>query len=157
MFKINRKVEYALIALRHIGRAPDQLISAKEICDSYKTPFDTTSRVLQIMAQNGILKAEYGAHGGYQIMKDLSKITFLELTEMIVGPIKIANCFNSSYSHCELTSSCNVIAPMLNLNDKMSELFKTITVQELIESRHHGQQTIKEKHTEKFHADAATR
>ena len=155
MFKINRKMEYALIALRHISQSPTERISAKEICDVYKTPFDTTSRVLQIMAQNGILKAEHGAHGGYQIIKDLSKMTFLELTEMIVGPIKIANCFHSSYSQCDLTASCNVIAPMLNLNERMSNLFKTISVQELIESRHHADRAIREKYTEKFPASVS--
>ena len=157
MFKINRKIEYALIALRHMSQAPEELISAKEICDTYKAPFDTTSRVLQIMAQNGIVRAEHGAHGGYQIIKDLSKITFHELTEMIVGPIQIASCFHGSYSQCEITACCNVIAPMLNLNERMSSLFKTFSVQELIESRHHGDRSIKEKYIEKFPSAAVNK
>ena len=154
MFKINRKMEYALIALKHISHAGERLISAKDICDVYKTPFDTTSRVLQIMTQHGILKAEYGAHGGYQLIKNLSEITFLELTELIVGPVKIANCFHSKYSHCDITASCNVIAPMLNLNERMYELFKTISVQELLESRHQGDRLIREKYQQKLHSAA---
>lgn len=64
MFKINRKIEYALIALKHMShKKPGQLTSAKEICDIYRTPFDPTSRVLQILSQNGILQAEQGARG----------------------------------------------------------------------------------------------
>ncbi|HOW36186.1 MAG TPA: Rrf2 family transcriptional regulator [Candidatus Omnitrophota bacterium] len=146
MFKVNKKVEYALIALKHMSSAyPGKLISAKDICDTYKTPFDTTSRVLQIMAQRGILKAELGAYGGYQIQKDLSRITFLELTEMILGPVEIANCIHDGRSPCDLASGCNVIAPMLILNSKMVELFKTITVRDLIDSKHHAAKTIKEK------------
>ncbi len=146
MLKINRKIEYALIAIKHMRHAyPGQLISAKDICDTYKTPFDTTSRVLQIMVQHGIVQAEHGAHGGYQIVKDLSKISLLELVNMIEGPVEIANCFHGNYSHCELTADCNVISPMLNLNARMSELFKTITIRELIESRHSGDKAIREK------------
>ncbi len=65
MFKINRKIEYALIALKYMShKAPGQITSAKEICDMYNTPFDPTSRVLQIMAQHGIVQAEQGAKGG---------------------------------------------------------------------------------------------
>ena len=149
MFKINKKVEYALISLRHIRNSTQELISAKEICDTYKAPFDTTSRVLQIMAQKGILKAEHGAYGGYQLVKDLSKVSFFDLIVMIVGPLKIANCFHGSHSQCDITAGCNVIAPMLTLNEKMSDLFKTINVEELINSKHHRDKIIKEKYIEK--------
>ena len=128
MFKINRKLEYALIALRHMSaKAPGQLTSAKEICDIYKTPFDPTSRVLQIMAQHEIVRAEQGAHGGYQILKDLKKVTLQDLTQIIEGPIEIVNCFHGNYSHCDITSSCNVISPMLNLNERLSSFFNFLS------------------------------
>ncbi len=146
MFKVNRKLEYALIALRHMsGKAQGQLTSAKEICDLYHTPFDPTSRVLQIMAQHEILHAEQGAHGGYQVIKDLSKVTIFDLTQMIEGPIQIVNCFHGNYSHCDITSSCNVIAPMLNLNEKIASFFKTINVRELVASRNQGEKQIRLK------------
>jgi Rrf2 family transcriptional regulator, nitric oxide-sensitive transcriptional repressor len=146
MFKINRKLEYALIALRHMStKAPGQLTSAKEICDIYHAPFDPTSRVLQIMAQHEVVRAEQGAHGGYQIMKDLSKVTLGELTEMIEGPMQIVNCFHGDYSNCGITASCNVISPMLNLNERITNLFQTINVQELIQSRNQGEKQIRNK------------
>ena len=146
MFKINRKLEYALIALRHMSsKSPGQLTSAKEICDIYHTPFDPTSRVLQIMAQHEIVRAEQGAHGGYQILKDLSKVTLHDLTQIIEGPIQIVNCFHGDYTHCGMTASCNVISPMLNLNERISKMFKTINVRELISSRNIGEKQIRAK------------
>jgi Rrf2 family protein len=146
MFKINRKLEYALISLRHMSaKAPGQLTSAKEICDIYHTPFDPMSRVLQIMAQHEIVRAEQGAHGGYQIRKDLAKVTLFEISQMIEGPMQIVNCFHGSYSHCDMTSSCNVISPMLNLNEKIAVFFKAINVQELISSRNQGEKSIRNK------------
>lgn len=154
MFKINRKLEYALVSLRYMSaKAPGQLTSAKEICDMYHTPFDPTSRVLQIMAQHGILRAEQGAHGGYQILKDLSKVTLFDLNEMIEGPMTIVNCFHDDYSHCEMTSSCNVISPMLNLSEKISGLFKTISVLELLQSKNQGERHIRNKPIMKENAD----
>ncbi len=147
MFKINRKLEYALIALRHMSaKAPGQLTSAKEICDIYHAPFDPTSRVLQIMASHDIVRAEQGAHGGYQILKDLTKVSMQDLTEIIEGPIQIVNCFHGNYSHCDITSSCNVISPMLNLNERIAGLFKTISVGELILSRNQGEKQIRSKY-----------
>ena len=146
MFKINRKIEYALIALKHMShKQPGQLTSAKEICDIYQAPFDPTSRVLQIMAQHGILQAEQGVKGGYQIIKDLSKIAMRELSDLIVGPIEIANCFHGNYSHCEISGTCHIISPMLNLNDNINDLFSTIMVADLLESKHQSEKNIKDK------------
>ena len=146
MFKINRKLEYALIALRHMSaKSPGQLTSAKEICDVYHTPFDPTSRVLQIMAANEVVRAEQGAHGGYQIVKNLDKLTLQDLTQMIEGPIQIVNCFHGNYSHCDMTASCNVISPMLNLNERIGELFRTISIKDLIQSRNQGEKSIRQK------------
>ena len=149
MFKINRKVEYALISLKHMShKNPGQLTSAKEICDIYGTPFDPTSRVLQIMAQENILQAEQGVKGGYQIVKDLNKITMKELSDMIIGPIEIANCFHGNYSHCEISHTCHIISPMLNLNQMLNNLFNNIVVAELIKSKHHGEKGIRGKKIE---------
>lgn len=156
MFKINRKLEYALISLKHMSaKNPGQLTSAKEICAIYNTPFDPTSRVLQIMAQHGVLQAEQGAKGGYQIIRDLSKFTLGELSDMIIGPIEIANCFHGNYSSCEINHTCHIIAPMLNLNENIKKLFNGIVITDLISSKHHGAKSIRDKEVSKEAVNAA--
>jgi len=146
MFKINRKIEYALIALKHMhGKDPGSRVSAKEICDVYQTPFDPMSRVLQLLAQKGILNAEHGAKGGYQLIKDLSQVSLYDLTLIIVGPIEIANCFSGDFSRCEMTGCCNVIAPMVHFNEKLHEFLKTIKVKDLISSTHTREKVIRSK------------
>ena len=147
MIKVNRKIEYALIALLHMSlKTPGQLTSAKEICEAYHAPFDPTSRVLQIMAQRGILQAEQGAKGGYQITRDLTKFSLRELSDMIVGPIELVNCFHTKHINCDIACGCRIIGPMLNLNDAIRDLFGKIMVAELLESRHHAEQVIRDRY-----------
>jgi Rrf2 family transcriptional regulator, nitric oxide-sensitive transcriptional repressor len=112
MNKINRKVEYALMALNHMrAKSPGELTSVKEISNLYGCPFDATARVLQILATHGILKSEQGAQGGYQLMKDLHRVSFLELSEMIMGPTSVAKCRDGSHeAECEIRSTCNILA-----------------------------------------------
>lgn len=136
MNKINRKVEYALMALKHMrAKAPGELTSAKEICEAYGAPFDGMSRVLQVLGQKGVLKSEQGAHGGYQITRDLSKVSLQELIEWITGKIEIAKCLSSGTDSCDIKSSCNIISPVMVLNKKLTEFYKTLSVAELIESK----------------------
>ena len=146
MFKINRKIEYALIALKHMShKKPGQLTSAKEICDIYRTPFDPTSRVLQILSQNGILQAEQGARGGYLIVKDLNTLSLRELSLLIVGPIEIANCFHGDYSTCDISQTCHIISPMLTLNEKINVVFDTVMIGDLIQTKHAKEKKIRQK------------
>ena len=148
MLKINKKLEYALIALRYMSTKTDEkLTSAKEICDIYGIPFDPTSRVLQIMAQHDILHAEQGPKGGYRIAMDLHEISMLKLSNMIIGPIEIANCFHGDYSNCEINHSCHIIAPMLNINERIQKMFAGMNIADLLCTKHAGEKSIREKQT----------
>lgn len=133
MFKINKKVEYALMALKHMyGKTPDELTSVKEICEKYGSPFDVTSRSMQKMVTATLLKSEKGAHGGYSLIKDLNEVNFLDFMEMVVEPVTIVSCAGDD-SNCALSGSCNVIPSMINLNEKMRNFFSTISVKELLD------------------------
>jgi Rrf2 family protein len=134
MMRLNRKVEYALLALKYMSqKTPGQLTTAKEIAEKLGCPYDATSRVLQIMAANGILKSEHGSQGGYMIVRDLSKVNFLLLNEIILGPVEVAKCLQKEGdSECELLSSCNIMAPVKNLNAKLNVFFKEIPLAQIL-------------------------
>lgn len=131
MNKLNRKLEYSLMALKHMSlKMPGELTSAKEVSDRYHAPFDATARVMQLMAQHGILRSEQGATGGYQITKDLSKVTLQDLLNVIQGPTQIAKCMQDEA--CEMQTSCNIISPIQSLNQKLNEFYSNLSLRELL-------------------------
>ena len=133
MFKINKKVEYALMALRHINdKEANSLTSVKEICDNYGAPFDVTSRAMQQMVNGGIMKSEKGAHGGYLLIKDLDDVSVLEVIEIIVSaPVSLASCLSDN-STCQLADSCNIVPPLMTLNHKLRHFLDTLSVKEIL-------------------------
>ncbi len=134
MNKINRKLEYALMALKHMSqKIPGELTSAKEVSESFHTPFDATARVMQQMAQkeNGLLRAEYGASGGYQICKDLARVSILDLIEMIEGPTALVKCVNAEHT-CEIKGTCNIASPLQTLNDRLNDFYQGLSLKELL-------------------------
>ncbi len=136
MNKINRKLEYALMALKHMSqKIPGELTSAKEVSDSFHTPFDATARVMQQMAQKGgILRAEYGANGGYQITKDLAKVSIHDLLEVIEGPTALVKCLHKE-APCEIQGTCNIVSPVTTLNTKLTEFYKSLSLKDLLVER----------------------
>lgn len=115
---------------------PEDLTTAKEVVNKTGVPFDATARVMQVMGQNGLLRSEQGAHGGYSIVKNLSSISFFELIEMILGPLGVAKCLHSSET-CELLDSCNIKEPIARLNVQLSGFYKTVMLADLLSEENH--------------------
>ncbi len=132
MNKLNKKMEYALMALKYITRKSEgSLTTAKEVVTNTGVPFDATARVMQIMGQKGILRSEQGAQGGYQLVGDLSQVSFFDLIEMVLGPLGIVKCLHGS-ENCEIFGSCDIQQPINHLNNRLVEFYKGVSLQEIL-------------------------
>lgn len=136
MIKINKKIEYAMIALKYIAsesqKDEEKLTSAREICDRFGTPFDTTAKVLQVMNSKGLLNSTKGIKGGYTLARPLSQVTFTELGRMIEGKDHFSNFCESSKGLCDLYSICNIVTPIDTLNNKVNKFLSELTLDELL-------------------------
>ncbi|MDD0852274.1 Rrf2 family transcriptional regulator [Halobacteriovorax sp. GB3] len=132
MLKVNKKIEYALMALKFIATREDgKLTSAREICDKFHTPFDTTAKVMQTMNSNEILTSVKGIKGGYSLNKDLETVTFMDLVRMIEGKESQSICQSKS-GLCEFLGTCNISAPMQKLYEKVNGYLEELTLKELL-------------------------
>jgi Rrf2 family protein len=130
MIKINRKVEYALMVLKLMKeKEVSELTSAREVCDRFETPFDTTAKVMQQMNNSGILLSHKGVKGGYTLARDLSQITYMELVELIEGKSFMMDCHEGP---CDLFNKCNISQPIKRLNDYLIYIFNALTLNELL-------------------------
>jgi Rrf2 family protein len=136
MLKINKKVEYALMSLKYISdhqqKEQERLICAREICDQFQTPFDTTAKVMQLMNNHGILKSVKGIKGGYTLSKSLSEISYMELVRIIEGKEDIGRVCVTHKGTCELYERCNIVSPLEQLNRKLNLYLETLTISELL-------------------------
>jgi len=133
MLKLNRKVEYGLVALKHMHAKPkNDLTSVREICEIYSTPFDPMAHVLRILNNEGILKSEQGAHGGYRLIGNLQNISLSQLIEVIDGDLHWTDCSKENNNKCTIVDTCNIVGPMRLLNDKLIDFLGSITLWELI-------------------------
>ena len=131
MLKISKKVEYSLMVLKHIhGLSESKPTTAREICDAYKAPFNTISKVMQTLSKHGVLVSHQGVNGGYTLSKNLEDISYSKLLEMIEGQAHAKDCLELN---CSLFSSCNVISPIRKLNNKLNNVINSISLAELFE------------------------
>lgn len=131
MLKINKKIEYALMALKYMSQKSDhELTSAREVCDTFGTPFDTTAKVMQALNSAGILSSVKGIKGGYGLERSLQQISYMELVELIEGKRPENLCMNAK-GLCVLHEKCNIVTPIDQLNSLLSRYLDTLTLDEL--------------------------
>lgn len=134
MLKVNRKVEYGLVALKHMMHKPkDQLTSVREICDNYGTPFDPVAHVLRILNSEGLVKSEQGAHGGYRLVEDIHGVPLARFIEMIEGQVAFTDCLREDGCRCNMTARCNIINPMHHLNSQLLQFLESMTLGQLLD------------------------
>ena len=129
MLKLSRKLEYALIALRHMQMKGGTLSSTKEISDMYTIPRELLAKTLQQMARLEYIDAVQGSQGGYRIHQALEKINLTQFIEDMEGPIGIVDC--NINSDCVQLENCNIRMPIKQINDNIRAIFNDIPITDI--------------------------
>ena len=137
MLKLNKKVEYALIAMLHMAeKAPGQLTTARELSETFHIPLQMTGKVLQRLAKQGLIRSVQGVKGGYQIEQSLHNISISSVVLAIEGPTYLVKCIRKTPNPvcgCDQNHACNIKSAMVTIQHKLRTFFNTISLQDLQE------------------------
>lgn len=135
MLQISKKVEYALIAIRHIAMQPlGSVVTAKEIADRYHIPYDVMAKVLQRLAKVGLVVSYHGVHGGYNLSRNPSEIFVSEVFQAVEGKPNVAviQCEAESPENCTIHSTCTIKDPLVKIQVGINQIFQHMTVSEMV-------------------------
>jgi FeS assembly SUF system regulator len=133
MFKLSKKADYGLIAVKHLAMHRHQhACSASEIAEEYGISATLMAKVLQKLAHNSLVAAKHGSSGGYQLAKDPSQISALDVISAIDGPVLITSCV-TSHGNCDATERCSVKEPLRRVNESILTVLSTVTISQMSE------------------------
>lgn len=135
MFKLSKKADYGLIAMKHLANhRQDHSCSANEIAEEYGISATLMAKVLQKLAKHGLVAAKHGSTGGYQLAKEAGRISALEVLTAIDGPVLITSCV-TSHGNCDATDRCSIKEPLQRVNESILGVLSTVTIAQLSEDR----------------------
>jgi FeS assembly SUF system regulator len=136
MLRMTRLTDYGVVLLTHIAREPGRLTrNAPELAAAAHLPLPTVSKILKILAREGLLVPHRGAKGGFSLAKPASDITVAEIIGALEGPIALTECSGHSGERCEIESLCPVSAPWRRINRAVLDALRGITLAEMASSR----------------------
>jgi Rrf2 family protein len=135
MFKLSKKADYGLIAMKHLANhRQEHACSASEIAVEYGISATLMAKVLQKLAKQGLVAAKHGSTGGYQLARQADKISALEVLTAIDGPVLITSCV-TSHGNCDATERCSVKEPLQRVNESILNVLSMVTIAHLSEEK----------------------
>lgn len=135
MFKLSKKADYGLIAMKHLAtHRQEHACSANEIAEEYGISATLMAKVLQKLAKQGLVVAKHGSTGGYQLPRAPEQISALEVLTAIDGPVLITSCV-TSHGNCDATERCSVKEPLQRVNESILGVLSTVSIAHLSEEK----------------------
>jgi len=135
MFQLSKKVEYGLIAVRHMAAGKSgQTYTAKEIAENYNLPYELLAKVMQKLVHKGFVVSFQGANGGYVLARNPETITVSAVIEAIEESqsVKITQCQAEAPENCVIFLTCTIKDPLIKLQGSINQVLEKLTVKELV-------------------------
>jgi Rrf2 family protein len=134
LVRLSKKVEYGLIAIRHIAaHGNGSVVSAKEIAECYHISYELLSKVLQRLTKAGLILSHQGVHGGYALARSPDEVRVSAIINAIEGSIPmIARCMSEGPESCGVFDLCTIKSPLSKVQANIERAFSSMTLQEIV-------------------------
>jgi Rrf2 family protein len=128
---LNKASRFGLYALVSLARDPSALLTAGGIAGEFEISQNHVAKLLQQLTRAGLVHSVRGVGGGYQLARDPSTITMLEVVEALDGPLSnpCTGCSLQSPVPCgQHDVACAVHDVLGELNQTAYFTLKSITL-----------------------------
>jgi Rrf2 family protein len=135
MFQLSKKVEYGLIAIRHMASGNGgRMFTAKEIADAYHIPYELLAKVMQKLVKEGFISSYQGVHGGYILSRNPNDIKVSEIINAIEGKpnVTIVQCEADGPKDCIIHSTCTIKDPLVKLQENINKVLGDLSITQMI-------------------------
>ena len=131
MIRITKQADYGIVLLTHMAGEPERQMTAGELAAETQLPPPTVSKILKMLARQGLLGSHRGVKGGYTLARDTATITVAEIISALDGPIAVTECIDDTPGECSQEPSCAVRGNWQRINDAIRVALDNITLAEM--------------------------
>lgn len=134
MLQLSKKVEYSLIALRHMAMLPHgQTVTAKELAKLHNLPYELLAKLLQRLAKANIVRSSQGVKGGYSLAKDPKELQLAVIIQIVdEDKPMIAECYAEGPESCYIFQNCSIRKPLGKVQRSINNVFERLTIAEIV-------------------------
>jgi Rrf2 family iron-sulfur cluster assembly transcriptional regulator len=132
---LRRNTDYALRAMvnlaSHYGNEP---ISTRTVADEEDISYQLACKLMQKLQRAKLVKSYMGPKGGFILAREPSRISLLEVIEVIQGPVSVNRCLLGSDA-CPKQADCHIRKKLESLQEYIENFLKDVTIEKLLKSK----------------------
>ncbi len=132
MVRMSKLTDYGTVVMSYLARRPSELHSAGEIAAHVHVALPTVSKVLKLLARDGLLVSSRGARGGYGLARPAEAISMAQIIRAMEGPIALTECSDEA-GRCVQEALCSIGGHWQRINEAMQATLDAIKLAEMIE------------------------
>jgi Rrf2 family protein len=133
---LSKKCKYAIHALVHMAKAPEERFLIKEISEACNIPKKFLEAILLDLKRAGVLGSKQGKGGGYFLRRNTDEVNLAEVVRLFDGAIAAVPCatfkFYEQCDECDDEETCAVRHAFLDIRNATVELLKADTLETLV-------------------------
>ena len=119
--QITRETDYAVRCVLHLAGAPERVAMVNEIAAARDIPRTFLAKILQKLTKAGLVRSYRGVRGGFQLERDPSQISLLDVVLAVEGSVALNRCVTESGS-CASEGSCAVHPVWVDVSGRLEGL-----------------------------------
>ena len=131
MIRLTKLADYGVVLLSYMASEPGRLYTTTGLARVTWVSVPTVSKVLKILARQGVLTSHRGANGGYALARDPRDISIAEVISAMEGPIAVTECVENSPGECAQEEVCGVRTNWQRINDAVRGALEQISLEEM--------------------------
>jgi Rrf2 family protein len=134
VLQVSRKIDYGLRAMIFLASVADgSVVPFREIARAMHIPEDFLAKILKTLVDGRLVLSSRGSHGGYQLARRSTEISFLEIIEAIEGPVQMNVCLaEAGQGSCGVSASCTMQSVWRQGQDRMLEVYRAAKLSDLV-------------------------
>lgn len=128
---LTKDTDYAVRALLILAQNTQGFMSAREIADTDRMPYQYMRKVLQVLMKKGYIESKEGGQGGFKIKGQISQMGLNDIIRLFQGEIQLTECMFRK-NICHNKANCVLRKSLVKIERKVIDEFKGITIESLL-------------------------
>lgn len=132
MLRLSKLTDYAVVIMAYLSQHPGLAINAKSIAEHTGISLPTASKLLKRLSHEGLLLANRGIKGGYQLAYPATDISLGTVIQTLEGPIALTECSHTTLA-CALEKQCTIQNNWRRISAFIQTMLMHISLADLIQ------------------------